>query len=271
MAVREHDIRVAGIKVHCYEGGKGYPILMLHGSGPGASSVGNWVSVMGPLSRRYHVLAGDLIGFGQSGQKGRQPYFDVDLWTREGEALLNRVAKRGKVGIIGHSLSGYLALRIAARNPRVDKVLVTGSLGAKYKIGRFLESGWTFPQSERAFLDFYRRMVADPSIITPEFVKNRMSVLRSGNYEDYFTKMFKGDKQRYLDKTVLTRGELRRITCKVVSLHGADDLAVPFRKAAIPLADAIPQADLICLADCGHGPAFDQPDKFLDVARGLFG
>ena len=170
MAVREHDVKVAGIKIHCYEGGKGYPILMLHGSGPGASSVGNWVKVMGPLSRRYHVLAGDLIGFGQSGQKERQPYFDVDLWTRQGEALLNRVAKRGKVGIIGHSLSGYLALRIAAGNPRVDKVLVTGSLGAKYKIGRSWRSAGRSREANGRF-----------SISTAAWSRTRRSLPRSSS------------------------------------------------------------------------------------------
>ena len=95
--------------------------------------MGNWHAVMKPLSRRYKIMAGDLIGFGKSDQKARMPYFDLNLWMKEAQFLLDRLSKRGPVGVIGHSLSGYLALRLAARNKRIDKVLVTGSLGAKYK------------------------------------------------------------------------------------------------------------------------------------------
>ena len=271
MAIKEYDVKFEGMKVHCYEGGKGYPILLMHGSGPGASSVGNWAKVLGTLARRYHVLALDLIGFGLSGRKPGEPYFDNELWTRQGQFMLNRLAKKGPVGLIGHSLSGYLVLRLAANNARVDKVLVTGSLGAKSKLNGVLRRGWTFPESEKAFLNFYRSAVADPSVITKEFVKNRMEVLNQGDYGAYFTKMFKGEKQRYLDKSVLTKAELKRIKCEVLILHGAQDRAVPFKQAAVPLADAIPQADLIRLAACGHGPALDQSGKFVDVARGLFG
>ena len=63
MAIKESKARMGNYRIHTYSGGKGYPILMLHGSGAGASSFGNWHAVMKPLSRRYKVLAGDLIGF----------------------------------------------------------------------------------------------------------------------------------------------------------------------------------------------------------------
>ena len=36
MALTERDIAVEGHRVHVWEGGEGFPILMLHGSGPGA-------------------------------------------------------------------------------------------------------------------------------------------------------------------------------------------------------------------------------------------
>ena len=88
MTIREFDIKVDGIKVRCYEGGKGYPILLLHGSGPGASSLGNFTQTMPALARRHHILAMDLIGFGRSGRKPREPYFDMKLWVKQGQAEL---------------------------------------------------------------------------------------------------------------------------------------------------------------------------------------
>lgn len=271
MAIKESKARMGNYRIHTYSGGKGYPILMLHGSGAGASSFGNWHAVMKPLSRRYKVLAGDLIGFGKSDQKSRMPYFDINLWMREAQLLLDRLSKNGPVGVIGHSLSGYFALRLASRNKRIDKVMVTGSLGAKYKLTDALRAGWTFPKTEKDFRDVYSRMVADTSLMTDEFVADRMRVLHSGNYGEYFSKMFSGNKQSILNQCVLTKAELRRIKCDVVMLHGAQDTPVPFDAAAVPLANAIPQADLVRLANCGHGPAMDQPGKFLEVARNFFG
>ena len=109
-------------------------------------------------------------------------------------------------------------------------------------------------------------MVADTSLMTDAFVADRMRVLHSGNYGEYFTKMFSGNKQ-----SILNQSELKRIKCEVLMLHGAQDVAVPFDDAAVPLAELLPQADLVRLANCGHGPAMDQPAKFLDAARNFFG
>src|SRR4051812_9033282 len=126
MALNEFDVPFEDTTIHCWEGGNGFPVLMLHGSGAGASTFGNWKRVIEPLSQRFRVLAADLVGFGQSGRKSAKPYFDIEMWVRQGEHLLKRFA-RDHVGVIGHSLSGALALRLAARNPRVTRVMTTGT------------------------------------------------------------------------------------------------------------------------------------------------
>jgi len=135
MPIREYDLKFEGTHVHCYEGGKGNPILMLHGTdtGPGAGTASMWSRVLGRMARRYHVLAVDLIGFGRSGVKRREPFFDTGMWSRQAQMALDRLAPKGSIGVIGHSLSGYLALRLAANNPRVDKIPATGAMGARFK------------------------------------------------------------------------------------------------------------------------------------------
>jgi 2-hydroxymuconate-semialdehyde hydrolase len=260
-----------GVKIHCYEGGSGYPILLIHGSGPGTASASNWAHVLEPLSKRYRVLAMDLIGYGLSGRKPRQPYFDLPMWVRQAQFVLDHLAPRGPVGVIGHSLGGYLTLRLAANEPRIDKILVQGSLGKPMKNNPALHQGWSFPRNEAEFRSLYTVLLRGPTSLTSEFVRNRLALIAKDGYDDYFTKMFQGDKQRYLDKAVLTRAELKRITCKVHILHGANDAAVPFHEACLPLADALPQAHLTRLANCGHPCSFDQPESFLHVANAFFG
>ena len=119
MAVTDRDIEFEGHSVHIWKGGSGFPVLMLHGSGPGAGTMGNWRFVLEPLAEKYHVLATDLIGFGESGRKSEEPYFDIALWRRQAQFMLDRLGD-GPVGIIGHSLSASLALGLAAANERVD-------------------------------------------------------------------------------------------------------------------------------------------------------
>ena len=40
-----------GLRVAYWEGGSGEPLLLIHGSGPGASTLGNWRLVLDELAR----------------------------------------------------------------------------------------------------------------------------------------------------------------------------------------------------------------------------
>ena len=63
------------------------------------------------LERSFRILAIDLIGFGESSRKPAKPFFDLDLWLRQARFALNLLGD-GPVGIIGHSVSAVLALKI---------------------------------------------------------------------------------------------------------------------------------------------------------------
>ena len=91
MPLTERDIKFEEYNIHMWEGGKGFPILMLHGSGPGAGSMANWHYVIEPLTECYRVVAADLIGFGKSSCKLEEPYFDISLWRRQAKFLFDHV------------------------------------------------------------------------------------------------------------------------------------------------------------------------------------
>ncbi len=145
MALREFKASFEGMQLQCWQGGQGFPIIMMHGSGAGASTMGNFKRIIEPLTQKYSILAADLIGFGQSGRKSAEPYFDVDMWVRQGEKMIELIGG-GPVGVIGHSLSGALALKLAARNGNVAGVLTTGTMGAAFKV-EGTTRGWTFPET----------------------------------------------------------------------------------------------------------------------------
>lgn len=271
MPIREYDIEFERMSVHCCEGGGGVPILLLHGSGAGTSSSSNWALVLEDLAQHYHVLAADLIGFGRSTRKPAEPYFDLDMWTRQAQFLLDRIARRGEVGFIGHSLSGFLGLRLASRNRNLVKMAVTGCPGPQVRLTRALEVAWSFPDSLEKIREMYGYVVADASALTEEFYAQRLSVLNKPGYGEYFSAMFGGDKQRYLDQFVLAPQELAAIQAQVLFIHGVNDQIVPFSEATLPYLKFIKTADALLLNRCGHGPALEQPQKFLHAIRGLFG
>ena len=271
MVIKQFELDFDGLAVHCYEGGSGFPILMLHGSGAGTSSASNWARVLDELAEHYHVLAADLIGFGRSARKQAPPYFDVALWIRQAQFLFDRISNGADAGFIGHSLSGFLGLRLAAVRPNLVKLLVTGCPGARFKIPPALQIGWTSPRSLEELKRMYESIVADASGLTEEFYRERLATLNDGGYADYFSSMFAGDKQAYLDQLVLTGADLARIQSATLFVHGLNDRMVPFVEATLPMLRFIATADAVLINRCGHGPALEQPAKFLCAAHGLFG
>ena len=273
MALAERDIDVEGHRVHIWEGGEGFPILMLHGSGPGAGTIGNWRLVLEPLAARYRIVATDLIGFGASGRKEREPYFDLPLWRRQAQAVLDRLpqGEDGDAGAIGHSLSASIALGLAMDNPHVTRVMTTGAMGARASVNRETEICWRFPETREELREAAEILVHDPTVITDAFLDARMAILHDGDYGPYFKSMFAGDKQRFIDEAVLAPERLAALDCRVMMLHGRDDRPFPCEENTRVLARHIPKADTFVIAACGHSPALEHPDKLLAAAQLLFG
>ena len=267
----EQDLTFEGHRVHCWEGGEGYPLLLLHGTGPGTSTTGNFLRLMPRLAERCRVLAADLIGFGLSGRKTAPPYFDFALWLRQAKFLLARLPP-GPVGVFGHSLSGALALRLAADDPRVAKVLTTGAVGTRFPVPPELATIWTYPETRDDLRRAIECLVYDRSIVTDAFVDSRLAALRDDpTYAAYFRGMFGGDKQALVDSAAIAPADLGRIAADVAMIHGRDDRPVPARLTTLVLAEAIPRVDVTIIGRCGHSPSLEHPDKVLAQARLLFG
>jgi len=268
-ALKECSFEFEGLDVAYYRGGKGAPLLMIHGSGPGASSIGNWRTVMGPLSERYEIFAMDLVGFGKSARKPAAPYFDFPQWVRQARAMLDLIDGE-KVGVIGHSISGAIALHLAASSSRVAGVLTTGTMGAPFTATDATRRCWTCPTNREALVLALSGLIYDKSVIDEAYLAAREPVVFAPGYADYFNAMFTGDPQQYIGAAVLDDATLSRITCPVSLLHGRDDVAFP-DTSSVSIASKLVNGDLTLLSKCSHSVAFERTDVFLALAERLFG
>lgn len=265
----EDRFEFEGVPVVCHRLGRGAPVLMLHGSGPGASSLGNWRTVLEPLAEKFEVFAMDLIGFGKSGRKPAAPYFDYPMWVRQAQAMLARIPG-DRVGVIGHSISGSIALTLASLESRVAAVMTTGTMGSSFTPIEQTRRVWTCPRNREELFKALSGIIHDASVIDEAYLAAREPVVFAPGYADYFDAMFQGDKQQYADAARLSQQTLARVRCPVRMLHGREDHAFP-PSNSIDLSNQLPQADLMLLSGCSHSVAFERSRTFLAQADEFLG
>src|SRR3954469_25848152 len=102
LAVRDCNITLM-------RGGAGRPLLFLHGAGGG----GTWLPFMTDLAARHDVIVPEHPGFGQS---DTPDWLDTvpDLASFYLDVLDQLDLKN--VDLVGHSLGGWIAAELAARN-----------------------------------------------------------------------------------------------------------------------------------------------------------
>ena len=108
---------MTGVLLNVLEAGNGpLSLVFLHYFG---GSVLAWQLVMNRLADQYHCVAIDLRGFGDStpaaGFSG-QATFSVDDMANDVSAVISRYVS-GNYVLVGHSMSGKVALALAAGSP----------------------------------------------------------------------------------------------------------------------------------------------------------
>ena len=265
------SVEIEGYGARYWEAGTGFPVFMIHGVGPGTSVVGNFGPAMEALAERYRVIGIDLIGFGDSDRKTEAPFFDCDLWVRQGLALIDQFSGGQPCGVAGHSLGGALALKIASRAANVSHVLTSSSIGTSYPLNQYLNGFWDLPADKKILRDVMGNMVFNQAALSDDMINGRWDLLTQEGYGDYFVQMFAGNRQDFIDAAILTDEEASAIAASVTMIHGRNDRPCPAEQTTLVLSERLPQADVILLGACGHNLPREQTEKYLAAAHALFG
>jgi len=125
-AATSRYVQAGGLRIHYNDVGSGYPIIMLHGAGPGASSWSNFKQNISVLAEHYRLLLFDMPQYGKSDkvviEGGRLTFISRVLADFMDKLDIT------KAHFIGNSMGGQVAIKLAIDRPeRVDKLVVIGS------------------------------------------------------------------------------------------------------------------------------------------------
>jgi 2-hydroxymuconate-semialdehyde hydrolase len=89
------DVAVGPYSFHLAENGPaaGQPVIWLHGSGPGVTSLSNWEDATIKLDR-YHNLCPDILGFGNTTHPNPPPLGMSDWTDLRGETIVGLMDPR---------------------------------------------------------------------------------------------------------------------------------------------------------------------------------
>lgn len=249
-------------KIHLNAAGEGHPVVMLHGSGPGATGWSNFRPNMGALAERFRVIAPDMPGWG-----GSDPVtYEERDHVSDAIALLDALGIE-KAAFVGNSMGGATSLKVAGRHPeRVSHVVTMGSGAPGPRIFtagggpseglKILHQGYRDPSIEN-MRALCRVMAFDPSFASEELIEQRHRAC--AERPDHITNFAAGLGRPRRGESTLE--DIANIKAPAMIIHGRDDRVVHF-EASLRLVSTIENSRLVLLNRCGHWAQLEHADEF---------
>lgn len=255
-----NSLRIGDCTINYHDQGKGEPILLIHGSGPGVTAWANWRGVIPELSARARVIAPDMLGFGYTQcPAGRR--LDPDAWVNQLTGLLDAL-DIATVSVVGNSFGGAIALALAQRHPqRVKRLVLMGSAGLSFPITEGLEKVWGYQPSLQAMGELMEVFAYDHSLINDDLVRMRYEASIRDDVQSRFAQLFPAPRQQGVEMLALPEAALRKLPQQTLLIHGRDDRVIPL-EVSERLLRLIPHAQLHVFGECGHWVQIERARDF---------
>jgi pimeloyl-ACP methyl ester carboxylesterase len=243
-------IRLEDVGIHYVDEGQGPPLVLIHGLG---GRIYNFRYNIPVLSQHLRVVALDLKGFGYSERPAAGDYSLTAQARLVGE-LMERLGI-SRAAVLGHSMGGAIALRLATTCPdKVDKLILVGSAPPNGMVPRFAASPSLRPllrlgtalvlHQPRLREEVLRQGFYDPAFLSPEMLEEfRLSARIRGSTNAIASLLSDAALDEPLD--------LARVSQPVLLLWGEGDRWTNLRLAR-RLADELPDARLRVIDRARH-------------------
>ena len=256
-------VDVQGSRVHYVEAGRGEPVVLIHGI---FASTFSFRHTIPELAQQHRVVAFDLRGFGYTDMPEDADYSLTAQTTLVHDAMARLGIERA--GVIGHSMGGDVAMRLALSYPKsVSRLVLVDSVTGHETSRRHRLPALVRPLlplvaglslNTRSIRRGLLSAVHDPAHVTedvvagyelPMHVRGRLRAFR----------MLMAHRERDLPV------EPERITQPTLVLWGEHDRWIPIEHGE-ELAQRIPNARFAVVRSAGHLPLEEQP---VDTTRML--
>ncbi len=255
----------AGARIHWHALGKGEPLVLIMGLG---CSSAMWFRLAPKLAKHYRVILMDNRGAGQTTVENYVVH-RVSVMASDVAAVLD-AAGVDSAHVLGISMGGMIAQEFALNHPErvLSLVLAATNCGGAYAIqaqpkvwGLLFSKGSHTPEENLHAMRPYTFAKKTPLNVIEEDQLVRLAnypVLRGYQAQLYGLMGWSS----YL--------RLPEIACRTLVLHGLEDQLIPPANGRL-LAQRIPGAQLIEMADASHWIPSDQLDATFNAVRSFLG
>ena len=253
-------IDVEGINVKYDEFGKSNEKIVLFLHGLGSSSL-TWRDIPEALSKYFHTIALDLVGFGLT-DKPHENY-TIDYFCKFLDKFLSKmgVEYTEKLNVIGHSLGGYIALEYSIRNKtRINKLILFNSSGLLGKptplLCDYLNAVQTIDPVLRynKLKNVFEKLLADRIRLLPIVVDIFVSIIDMPGAKHAFESAFENSTSTTLDLNTINA--IKEIPCLVI--WGEKDRLIPVTFVE-KFREILENATILIINDAGHSPFIEKP------------
>ncbi|WP_297481950.1 alpha/beta hydrolase [uncultured Photobacterium sp.] len=245
-----------------WEGGQGQPLLLLHGFGGTAAAT--WKAEMLQLSKKYRVIAPDLLWFGESYSDNAA---QLSTQTNAIWQLVDKLQLQ-KIDVAGISYGGFITYDMMLTPERINKAVIIASPGPLFSDGDLddLVKRAGIDSPEELFVpnsgDDVKRLYDNVFIEKkriPDFIANQI-------YLDYFSQ-WKPQRTQLIKTLPNDRDRIQQYDPKkspqTLIIWGQNDKIFPLN-SGIKLSKYI-QAPIIVLPKTGHGITNEHPKITADL------
>lgn len=258
-----HAIVANGIVTNYHDVGTGFPVLLIHGSGPGVSAWANWRLTIPALAAQRRVIAPDMVGFGFS-ERPVGIRYGLDTWVAQAIGLLDAL-KIERADLIGNSFGGALALALAIRHPtRVRRLVLMGTAGVSFPITPGLDAVWGYQPSianMRQLLDIFS---FDHTLMSDELAELRYRASIQPGFQEAFSAMFPAPRQNGVEALASREEDIRALPHETLVIHGREDQVLPLSNS-LTLAQWISRSQLHVFGRCGHWTQIEHAARFTQL------
>jgi 2-hydroxymuconate-semialdehyde hydrolase len=205
-----NSIQTGALKTNYHDLGKGYPVVLLHGSGPGVTAWANWNKLFPILSKEYRVIAPDMGGFGFTEQPEGHVN-NMNSWVQQTIDLFDAL-KIEKAHLVGNSFGGALALSMAIRYPeRISKLVLMGAMGVSFPITYGLDRVWGYEPSLPNMEELLEIFTYDHSFATKDLIKSRYESSIQPGFQERFSALFPAPRQKGVESMAGDQNYIRNI------------------------------------------------------------